>query len=577
MDIVKAGIGLTKTIRNVGRLREIVLIFARHGFDEFISSGVTSRIPNFVIPRSRKSIKDEINERIDKEWSEIIGYRLRQCLEELGPAFIKFGQLLSTRDDLFESGFLEEMKLLRDKVRPIPFTEVEKSVEQSLGQPIHSLFERVENDPIGTASIGVVYRAKLLTGEDVVLKVRRPNIAKEISTDFSILLFLAQQTEKVSEEIKYLGVTRIVSDFAISLQNELNFNIEAHNCDRLRSNIQRHDKRNIFSIPKVYKQYSSETLIVMDEVKGTPFTNIQKLAPQLEEIRPKLVYGVDVFIKTFLVDGFFHADLHGGNFFYKEDGSIGLIDFGLMGSLSRKSRKSFIAIIYSIVSYNYENLVYEFLEVAEYEQIPDVEKLVQDVRDGLSPFVGLTIQQTNFSLVLTTVIQTLKKHHIFLPREWFIVFRSLITLDGVGKTVGVDLDIFSHFEKDIEGILKETLSKDELLEDAIWSGRDMLSAARVIPRHLRWYLKEWSRRGYAHHLVHSGHESSFHLLYQGLIFLGVCILAGVFIYSGAMFIGQKSVTHWTHVPIMSWIFWVLAFLLLGFATLRLIVRRFQAH
>lgn len=575
MDIVKAGIGLTKTIRNVNRLREIVLIFARHGFDEFISSSITSRIPNFVIPRSKKSIKEELIEKQDKEWSEIIGSRLRQCFEELGPAFIKFGQLLSTREDIFETGFIKEMSLLRDKVKPIPFRELEASVEQALGRKIQDVFSSVDQEPIGTASIGVVYRAKLTSGERVVIKVRRPNIDREITTDFSILLFLAQQTEKVSQEIRYLGVTRIVQDFAISLQNELNFNIEALNCSRLRDNIARHDDKKIFSIPKVYKELSSETVMVMDEITGTPFTDTKSLEPILDQIQPKLIYGVDIFIKTFLVDGFFHADLHGGNFFYREDGTIGLIDFGLMGSLSRKSRKSFIAIIYSIVSYNYENLVYEFLDVAEYEEIPNVDKLIQDVRDGLSPFIGLTIQQTNFSQVLTIVIQTLKKHQIFLPREWFIVFRSLITLDGVGKNLDIDLDIFSHFEKDIQEILQETLSKDELLEEAIWSGRDLVSSLRVVPRHIRWYLREWSKRGYAHEVVHTGHESAFSQLSQSLVFLGFILLASVFIMSGVIFVGERSLTHWKDVPIITWVFWSFSILSLGLALLKLRTIRSQ--
>lgn len=577
MDLIRAGVGISKTIRNVGRLREIVLIFARHGFDEFITSGVTARIPDFVLPKARKSLKAELAQRQDKDWSEIVGSRLRQCFEELGPAFIKFGQLLSTREDLFEPAFINEMKLLRDKVRPIPFREIEGVVESRLGRKVSEVFSSIENDPIGTASIGVVYRAKLVTGERVVLKVRRPYIEKEIETDFSILLFLAAQTERVSEEIRYFGLSRIVQNFALSLQNELNFNREALNCSRLEANIKKHDLEGTFFIPKVYRELSNDSLLVMDEVVGIPFTNIQKIEPFLDTIRPRLVYGVDVFIKTFLIDGFFHADLHGGNFFYLEDGRIGLIDFGLMGTLGKKSRKSFIAIIYSLISHNYENLVYEFLDVAEYEEIPDVDVLIQDVRDGLSPFIGLTIQQTNFSLVLGIVIQTLRKHRLYLPREWFIVFRSLITLDGVGKNLDIDLDLFAHFEKDIQEIIGETVSKDELIEEAVWVGRDLLTSARVLPRHLRWYLKDWAKKGYAHEVVHRGHEKSFALLAHAIFFIGYLGFSGLFFWMTMQALRDQHYVSWSQVPLMTWVLAGVGMLFLALALGRVRATRSLIH
>ena len=199
-------------------------------------------------------------------------------------------------------------------------------------------------------------------------------------------------------------------------------------------------------------------------------------------------------MKTFLKDGFFHADLHGGNFFLLENGTIGIIDFGLMGTLSKKGRKNFIAIIYSLITFNYENVVYEFLEVAQYDKIPDVDKLISDVKDALSPYVGLTVQQTDFSKVLKAVVSTLKTHEIFLPREWFIVFRALITLDGVGKSLGQDFDIYAMMEGDIKEIISSSLSKDELMEEGIWAAKDIISIARVVPRHIRWFLKDFSHK-----------------------------------------------------------------------------------
>lgn len=564
MDLIKTSIGLTKTIKNVSRLKEIVSIFARHGFDEFVTSGVTSKIPDFVLPKSQKGIKDELASKEDREWPEVIGFRLRQCFEEMGPAFIKFGQLLASREDLFDPAFTTQMSLLRDKVKPIPFSQMRQSVEASLGKKIEEVFSEVEDAPIGTASIGVVYRAKLLDGTSVVMKVRRPHIEKEIQTDFAILKFIALQTEKVSSEVKYLGVSRIIHDFTLSLQTELNFNIEALNAKRFAKNLATHDTKKIYVVPEIYQEYCREDIIVMQEMQGIPFSNTEKILPVMKDVQDNLLYGVELFMKTFLKDGFFHADLHGGNFFYLDNGQIGLIDFGLMGSLGNRSRKNFIAIIYALVTYNYENLIYEFLDVADYEEVPDIDHLIQDVRDALSPFVGLTVQQTNFSAVLLAVVRTLKKHQLYLPREWYIVFRSLITLDGVGKSVQIDLDIFAIFEKDIQGIIKSAINKDELLEEGLWTARDLITSSRTFPRHLKWFLKTWSKNGYRFEVIHTGHENSFKTVSSAIVFLGFAILSGVLFYSGVSFLKAEMIQSWKQIPVITWLFWTGGLGLLAF-------------
>lgn len=570
MDLIKAGIGLSKTIRNVGRLQEIVMVFARHGFDEFITKNTTNKIPNFVLTKSKKKITEELANKSEKDWNQVLGFRLRKCFEELGPAFIKFGQLLSSRDDLFHPSFLEEMRMLRDKVKPVDFEDARPAIEKAIGRKMEDVFSSFQKEAIGTASIGVVFKAVLHGGTPVVIKVRRPGIEKEIETDFSILMFLAVQAERVSKELKYLGISRIVNDFALTLHRELNFNVEALNCERLKKNIEKHDEQGIYYIPKVFKEYSSEDVLVIEELRGIPFSNSEAILAKKAEIIPKMEYGVRLFLKTFLKDGFFHADLHGGNFFYLDDGKIGLIDFGLMGNLSKSGRHHFIAIIYAILSYNYENLVYEFLDVAEYESIPDTEALIRDVRESLSPFVGLTVKQTNFSDLLSVVLGTLKKHQIYLPREWYIIFRALITLDGVGKQLGIDLNIFGILENDIEEIIESTFSKDELLEEAAWAARDLTSTMRVLPRHIKWFLRDFARKGYAIEVKNTGYEKELSAAVGAIVFLGFTLVSSALLLGGILILGSGDINHWSHIPTGSWVLWSLGIILFssGIANLR---------
>ena len=553
MDLIKAGIGIGKTIRNMGRAREIATVFAKNGFGELLNTAV----PGFVLPRSKRDIRDELRGKASGSWGQIIGQRLRLSFEELGPAYVKLGQLLASREDLFDRGFIDEMKLLQDSVKPFSWEQAESQLKTCYGPDLSKTFSSIEKNPIGAASISSVYRGVLVSGEDVVIKIKRPNIDRIIEIDFQILYFLLAQIEKVSDEIKYLGLSRVVKDFSVSIKTELNFNLEALNCDRLKENLSQHDSDEVFYIPTVYKEHCHESVMVMEFLDGIPFTNKEEVLKQRELVSSRLESGITLFLKTFLNDGFFHADLHGGNFFLLENSRIGLIDFGSMGTLSKKGRQSFIAIIYGLITSDYENLVYEFLDIAEYEDIPDVDALIRDVRDGLLPFVGLTVQQMNMSEVLRVVVTTLRTHKIYLPREWFIVFKAFISLDGVGKNLGIDFDVFTILEKDIAEIITESYSKEDILEELAWSAKDSISALKVIPRHLRWFLKDFAKRGYTFEVEHSGLDDHVAKLSGAIIFIGFCLLSTVFFGFGFWLLGESKATSFFAVPSFSWFFWMI--------------------
>lgn len=556
MGLITTSFKLTKTIRNISRLREIATVFAKNGLDEFISQNVLNKIPDFVFPKKNKKI-DEVSEN-DTSWGDVMGYRLKLCFEELGPAFVKFGQLLSTREDIFDEDFIRHMKMLRDQVSPLPFSKVKKHVEASLGKAIDEVFENIEDAPIGMASIGLVYKAKLKTGEKVVLKVKRPEIDRLIETDLSILIFLATQAERATEDIKFLGFSKVLQDFSYSLQSELNFNVEALNCEKMKKIISKYDEDEIYYLPSIYKEFSSENLLVMELIEGISFGDSQRIKEHLHELAPKIDKSVQVFMRCFLNEGFFHADLHGGNFFYMPDGKIALIDFGLVGNLSRNARHNFIAIIYAILTQNFENLVHEFLDVAVYDTVPDVDKLIIDIKNAIGPQIGLTVQQTNFALIIRSIITTLREHHIFLPSEWFVVFRALITLDGVGKSLDLDLDIFSILENDIHGIIKDTLTPDAFIEDGMWIAKDALSVSRIIPRHLKWFLKEFAKNNYAIKIRHKGIWKPISSLASSVRLLSFFILGGILFFAGKSFVVPDALINrpFLELPTITLVLWL---------------------
>jgi ubiquinone biosynthesis protein len=204
---------------------------------------------------------------------------------------------------------------------------------------------------------------------------------------------------------------------------------------------------------------------------GKPFNEVRNLTELGPVMEAKLIRSVEMFAQTLLKDGFFHADLHGGNFFILPSEQIGIIDFGLMGTLTKKNRSNLIAVLYAVLTHNYDNLVYEFLEVADYDSIPDHDELIRDFHESLSPFIGLSLKETNVTELVRAIISTLSKHRIYLPREWFIIFRGLMTMDGVGRSVNLDLNIFKILENDIPALLSQTLNPESVQEEALWIGK----------------------------------------------------------------------------------------------------------
>lgn len=556
MNIIKTGIGITKTIKNVARFREILSVFAKHGFDEFIlKTKLNTLIPNFVIPKSRFEVRtDELSE---SDFWEVIGYRLRLSFEELGPSFIKVGQLLATREDIFDPSFIDQLKLLQDKAKPINFSESKIQIETELEKKFEEIFESFNETPIGVASIGVVYEAKLKNGEEVVVKVQRPNIQKTITTDFEIIAYIVSQLERFSDEIKYLGISRAIDDFFKGIILELNFLIEANNNQKISSNIKKIDEQNIFKIPKIHKEFTTKKILIMEKLSGVPFSRVKDIK-QYPKLQNNLISGVKMFMHNMLNDGFFHADLHGGNFFHLEEDKIGLIDFGLVGVLSKKNRTNLVAILYALLTNNYENLVFEFLDVADYETIPHHEELVRDIRDALTPFIGLSVQEMDVTALTNAIVRTLSKHQIYLPREWFIIFRALMTLDGVGKSLNIDLNIFEIIEDEIQSVMSELVSKEAILEETVWLGRDVINSVRILPRHLRWLLKEFAKKKYSVDINLIGISNQIQQLNKMFYFLGMIILTATFFIAGVTMMHNYSVASLSEIPVLTYICWGLA-------------------
>ena len=318
---------ITRPIRHLRRYRHILTVFTRHGFGFAISQ----------LPTEPLWVRDLYPFPIQEPSSLPIHFR--QALEELGPAFVKLGQMLSTRPDLLPPSYITELAKLQDSVPPVSWDEIRQVIEEELGQPPEDIFGEVDPKPLAAASLAQVHAAKLMTRQKVVIKVQRPNIAATIRTDLEIIRDIAKYAEQHTPLGKVYNLAEIADDFADTLNHEMNYQSEGRNADRLRENFA---QERYLHVPWIYWEYSTRRVLVMEYIEGIKITNIRAL-DEAGHDREKLAnQAARMIIKEFLDDGFFHADPHPGNLIVMEDEAIGVMDFGMMGHLSDTDRVNLI-------------------------------------------------------------------------------------------------------------------------------------------------------------------------------------------------------------------------------------------
>lgn len=555
--------GIVQSIRNVSRFREILSVFVKNGFEEFIyKSKLHERIPNFVFPAAKKE-QVLANSISTDQWWGTVGHRLRLSFEELGPAFIKFGQLLGTRDDFFTPAFTYEMRKLQDDVKGINWSEAKELIEKCWGKNHLEICEEISHDPIASASIASVFTATLKNGEKVVVKVKRKGIDQIIESDFQLMSVLVRTLENTSEQFRWMALSRTLEEFHRSIRTEINFTYELKNLERLRSNLNKVKGSEILVLPRPYAELSNESVFVMELLDGVPFSKLTP-ADVTKDLQDKLLQCVQLFLHSMLKDGFFHADLHGGNFFFLKNGKIGVVDFGLVGTLSQKNKNTFMSILYNLTVGDFDRLVYELLDVAEYDKVPDYQELARDLEITLSPFLVLSASQIPSAEFMQNLVAILSKYRIFLPREWSIIFRALVTLDGVGRSLGIDIKVFEILDKSTKEFTSTLINKDQIVMESLWFLKDSLSSLRMWPRHINWFLKEFSKNNYSLDIKIENLSRDFTYAAKSVQFLGHIIASSSLLFLGLYFIEDRN-TNFHELPFMTAFFWIVALVLLVYA------------
>jgi ubiquinone biosynthesis protein len=412
-------------LQDLNRLRQITTIAARHGFADLLD-----RAGVFRLIGRREQVEQAPDTR-----AASAARRFRRMLEDLGPTFVKLGQVLSTRADLLPSEFVAELRLLQDSVTPIPLDAVRAQIQAGLGRSPEEAFARIEQEPLAAASIAQVHRATTLEGEPVVVKVQRPGIQAQISSDLHVLRALAKLLEAVVEETGIYSPVGIVEEFDRAIREELDFVHEAENVHAFEET---HRARKGIRIPRVLDELSSGTVLTLEFFGGVRLLEAQ-LSP---ERRTELAHVVlDTAFRQLFEDGLFHADPHPGNFLLLTDGDIGLIDFGLVGRLTRQMREQLVILIVAVAVKDSDSVARLLYRIGAPDARANIAAFRSDIDGVLGRHLPRTLGEVNARRLLSDLLDLAVKYRIRVPREYALLSRASISMEGILRQLSPDLDI----------------------------------------------------------------------------------------------------------------------------------------
>ena len=419
--------------------------------------------------------------------------RVRRAMEELGPTFVKLGQVLATRVDLFPPEWIAEFSELQNAVPALPYAAVREQLEADLGAPASEVFAWLDETPMAAASLAQAHRARLHDGSEVVLKVRRPGIRDVVEADLRLLARLAEIVEARLPDLQRYRPAEVVQQFQVSLRRELDFAAECRNAERIARNFA---GRTDILIPSVHWQWTCESLNVQDFVDGIAGRDLAAVDAAGLDRRQLAQRGADIVLKMVLQDGCFHADPHPGNIIYLRDGRIGVIDFGMIGTLSESRRFQVAQLLHGLVEQEPEQVADILLDWAGGVAV-DEGRLQQDISQFVDRYRGVPLKDLRIGLMLTDITLLLRSYNLMLPADLALMIKAFLTLEGVGRQLDPDFDMASAARPYVERAMLARYSPRALLRRVRGSTLDALELAGDMPRELRRLLRA-ARRGRLH-------------------------------------------------------------------------------
>ncbi|WP_457675254.1 ubiquinone biosynthesis regulatory protein kinase UbiB [Thiolapillus sp.] len=440
-------------VRQGMRVVHIAWVLAKHGLDEFILAAHLFRPIRFFRYLSPFYW-------LQKGQRPGHGVRIRRTLEDLGPIYIKFGQILSTRRDLLPDDIAEELVKLQDNVPPFPAEQSRAIVEKALGGPVEDIFARFETEPMASASIAQVHAATLHSGEEVVVKVVRPGIEKAIRKDVDLMYTLARLAQKYSKEARRLRPVEVVEEYEKTIFDELDLMREAANASQLRRNFENSE---MLYIPRVYWDYCRNNVMVMERVYGTPVDEVETLKAQGVSMALLGERGVEIFFTQVFRDNFFHADMHPGNIFVEPSGRYISVDFGIMGTLTTEDQRYLAENLLAFFHRDYRRVAELHVESGWVPEGTRVEEFEAAIRTVSEPIWEKPLADISFGHFLLRLFQTARRFDMEVQPQLVLLQKTLLNIEGLGRMLYPELDLWATAKPFMEKWLSEQVGPKAFL------------------------------------------------------------------------------------------------------------------
>lgn len=516
-------------MREIGRLSSIAGVLAKHGFGE-----LGERL--FRRPEEKPpEIRGERNLRRAMLPSP---RRIRLVLEDLGPSFVKLGQLMSTRADVFPPDYIDELRKLQDSVPPVAFREIRGVVERSLGRPLLDVFADFDTEPVAAASVAQVHLARLFSGESVAVKVVRPGIGKRIREDVRLMYALAERLEQFSHAARILGLTNVVQEFERTIFRELDMLIEAGNIEKFAVNFQGASE---IHIPTVYWDYTTKSVLVMERIEGIKMDQVEEIRARGIDPKEVAMIGLRSFSRQLMDFGFFHADPHPGNTIVMYDGRVSLIDFGITGYLDEETMRQIAHLFLGYAERDYDMVVDALREAGVLQEgAVDLRAFRTDLKDISEPFYGRSLRHISVMDVYEQVMWLLLKYRIRLPRNLLLLLKTFVQTEALGKILGSDASILEVTKPYAKNLLQRSLGSRNVLGGLDRDLRNLVGYARAAPKALHDILGNVARGRQRIELAHEGLSELDTQLEKGVNRLTVGLVVAASVIAAALILNSSQ-------------------------------------
>ncbi len=455
--------------RRIGRLSEIGRVATRHGF-------------GYLVDRRRSNDDSQLADR---------GRRLREMLDELGPTFVKFGQLLSTRPDVMPPDVIVELRRLQDDVTPIAFSEVRRVVEEEIGLTIEQAFLSFDETPLAAASIGQVHRATLPTGDEVAVKVQRPEAPRQVESDLQLMRSAAKVVRERVHALDFVDAEALVDEFARAIRQELDYNHEARNAETFRRNFG--DSTDV-AVPKVIWRYSSGRVLTLEYLAGEQFADLDLEARSLEERRELAYRMTDTWMTMIFRHGFFHGDPHPANILLLDDGRIGLVDFGLAGRLTDEDMTNLTRLFIDAATENVDALPRRLAELGLRYPKEREQELKEAIEELFYRYYGSSVSDIDPLEVIREGLDLIYSLNLRLPSRFVTLDKAIATLGGVGVELYPEFNVFEVAKPYARQLIAERFSPRRMSLRAQSEIRELAGVARELPYQVRDVMEQ-TRQG----------------------------------------------------------------------------------